>query len=93
MHALVQPDLGEYVACMAATKADAPNATPVLDFDAIDMRASDLAIDDLPGHLGIHETTLWRWRNGLTSPNWETIQAVAAKMRMSLDDIRPKASA
>jgi DNA-binding XRE family transcriptional regulator len=75
---------------MAATKAHAPDATPVLDFDAIEARAVELEIDNLADYLGYHETTLWRWRNGLTSPNWETTRAIAAKMRMSLDEIQPK---
>lgn len=75
---------------MAATKTDAPDAPPVLDFDAIEQRAAELQIENLADYLGYHETTLWRWRNGLTSPNWETTRSIAAKLRMSLDEIQPK---
>jgi transcriptional regulator with XRE-family HTH domain len=75
---------------MAATKADAPNATPALNFDVIEKRAEDLGIESLPDYLGVHHTTIWRWRNGLTVPDFEVLCDVAAKLRLSLDEITPK---
>lgn len=77
---------------MAATKMGAPDAPPVLDFDAIERRFADLETDveSLADFLGYHETTIWRWKNGLTVPSWETTRAIAAKLNMSLDDIQPK---
>lgn len=75
---------------MAATKTDAPNAPSVLDFDAIDARAQALGIESLHEHLQIDETTVWRWRNGLVKPLFETVKQVAEKLGLTIDEITAK---
>jgi transcriptional regulator with XRE-family HTH domain len=74
---------------MAATKEAAPDATPALNFTAIDRRADELNVDrlELADFLGLDKTTVWRWRNGLTVPSFGAIKEVAAKLGLSLDEI------
>lgn len=75
---------------MAATKTDAPNAPSVLDFDVIDERAKALGNDPLHVLLEIDETTVWRWRNGLVKPLFETVRQVAEKLGLTIDEITAK---
>lgn len=80
------------VVCMAATKTGAPDAPPVLDFDAIERRFAEIQsdVESLEEFLGYDRTTIWRWKNGLTVPSWATTRQIAAKLGMTLDEIQPK---
>lgn len=74
---------------MAATKEAAPHAAPSLNFTVIDQRAEQLGVDrlELADFLELDRTTVWRWRNGLTTPTLAAVKEVAAKLGLSIDEI------
>lgn len=83
------------VRCMAATLRDAPDATPVLNFDVIRTRAEALRIGGegaLADFLGVDRTTLWRWRKGLVVLPLDTAKQVADRLGVSLDELLSKAA-
>lgn len=81
---------------MPATSTVAPDATPALNFAAIDARAEQLGIEGkaaLAEHLGIERTTLWRYRTGRVTPPLDTAQLIARRLGLPLGDIQPAEAA
>lgn len=79
---------------MAATKADAPGATPALNFEVINAWADarDLSRGELAERLGIDRTTLWRWQQGLAVPTFEAVCGVAESLGLTVDEVRSRGS-
>lgn len=74
---------------MAATKADAPDATSALNFSVIDEYAREhgLTRAELAECLGVDRTTLWRWQEGLVVPTFEALRDAAGRIGMTVDEL------